>query len=202
MCLIMVDMWDTCDALIPDDVILTAARRNPDGCGIMWTDGTKLHVSKGLWKPETLLRRYKNIRGKAEGSVVLHVRLATVGPVTRDNCHPFVVAPNLGMCHNGTLDAHNVNAGESDTAAWARRLQAWPNLREGLHVPAVCDALEAYLGTSKVVFLDGDGTVHILNHDLGVIEYGCWLSNGWSWKDRSGGMPLVELPDNWGWEEA
>lgn len=177
MCVIFVD---SPDAYIPGDWLGFAIRANPDGAGLMWGDGRKLHVQKGMWSLRTLRKRYDAARRRAVGSVVVHLRLATHGSVDRANCHPFVVGRNLGLAHNGVIDVLGLGIErrpeESDTAAFAREISRWP-LRTLVRRDSFANVIGSAIGWSKLAFLNERGEAFLVNGDEGVVIDGVWCSN-------------------------
>lgn len=84
--------------------------RNEDGAGLMYVEGGKLKVEKGIMTFREFFKRYEKHKTK---NLVMHMRLASAGLVSKDNTHPFFVDEDLAMCHNGTIQTDFVK-NESD----------------------------------------------------------------------------------------
>lgn len=89
---------------------------NPHGCGYTFTRKGKNHMYKGFMKFSELMDSLKKTQPKQSESVMIHFRVASVGSINKQNCHPFVVSnkysnmqkitatTNLPMLvHNGTF---------------------------------------------------------------------------------------------------
>lgn len=120
---------------------------------------------------------YKSIRASGGLPVLLHWRKATHGEISTENCHPFFYNSNTVFAHNGVIKMEGMPDDQVDTIAFRDRI-----LIERLPVDWIGDKyyqqmVESFIGTSKLVFLDGDGNVTILNADKGVWDKNNWFSN-------------------------
>lgn len=87
-----------------ENSLLVQSREHADGWGIGWwgPDGPSPHLEKGhgpAFAEEAFARLACQVSAPA---VLAHLRLASVGPVGRENCHPFRYGPWL-FAHNGTI---------------------------------------------------------------------------------------------------
>ena len=114
-------------------------------------------------------------------NVILHLRYATRGAKTIENCHPFEVN-NGYMAHNGTIygmgsvsTCATTGCNESDTSELATMLKNTTYKR----VSDVQPLLQHIVGTNlnKLVFMENTGKVTIINDNLGIRENGVWYSN-------------------------
>lgn len=152
---------------------------NSDGFGFMWHDASGCHGIRSLAvtadHAEALY--YEHCAGKAG---VLHYRMATSGPKTVKQVHPFEISPSLLMMHNGVLDRGTDT--ESDTERFVR-LILQPLLgadHRRLYDSTVQRAIETLSKGSGLVFLDTDGVLTKLGYD-GVEYDRCWYSNTYAW---------------------
>ena len=95
-----------------------AAECNPDGIGIMSTDG--VHKFIGKRKTRRAWRYLQQIASDGAPFGV-HFRWATHGRVSRENCHPFPIGDSDAyLMHNGILWTHAMATDDkSDTAVFA-----------------------------------------------------------------------------------
>jgi hypothetical protein len=146
-----------------------AWEQNPDGAGFAWRedDGT-VSYSRGFFDFRQFWKAYREHDNK---DMLIHLRFATHGSKCLENCHPFVVADNVVMAHNGILaEFTGDKAGRSDSRVFAEDVLipaidaagGW----EALMTPAVRLLLERMIGYDKVVFLTSTGFV-ILNEEIG-----------------------------------
>ena len=157
------------------DVAEQASRRNPDGYGIVYAQKGKLNISKNL--------DWNSIRNTAMSlefqdiPFMLHMRLATHGAVTTDNCHPFMLeSHDIAMMHNGIIDTIHVPIGESDSRAMADYLNGHMYedfLKDEAEVTFIEGLLDGY---NKLSFIDTDGNITIINDSLGEWADGVWYS--------------------------
>lgn len=175
------------------DLIASSIDYNPDGYGFMGiaADG-RTTVRKGLDASAAELHRLAS--QFEQGECVLHLRRQTRGGAGLDNTHPFRVADDLYLMHNGTLPVDIRVAGRSDTWHFVHDyLSPLIERRRGLlYDPALRRIVESWIGpANKLVFLDArEGRIEIYNESQGCNHEGLWLSNS-RWIDCRGlGLPL------------
>lgn len=82
--------------------------KHPNGWGLALFDEEKTELLKEEYRADrsTLLRERLNAPVLAQNALA-HIRLATIGNVEPDNCHPFTATDNSGrtwtLIHNGTV---------------------------------------------------------------------------------------------------
>jgi predicted glutamine amidotransferase len=173
-----------------DPKLLRAAYdHNPHGFGIMYAKDGRVHHEKGLLQFEDALALWEKYR---EHQTAVHFRYTTRGKTTEENCHPFQIlnfeehGRDLFMMHNGTLA--NVQSGDqSDTFNFAK-LYLTPLLSKRVDIlkeQEFQDFLTMTVGNNnRLLFMDGDGEVVIINKDKGEVMTDCWLSNTYSLQPR------------------
>jgi glutamine amidotransferase len=161
---------------------------NPHGFGVMYPDNGVIRARKGLLNLHQILQLWDELKDK---NLAIHFRYATEGMVTMENCHPFRVlnrekhGRDLYMMHNGTIKAVPIkDKGRSDTFHFvthylAPLLQEQPELIDHTKFQEFVGGM---IGQSKLVFMDGDGKVIIINRDLGSTRGDVWVSNQYSLK--------------------
>lgn len=186
-------------AMIPNNYMEMMWKNNPDGAGIMYAEFGKLRVIKGIMTLPELKATIQEI-GPAR-KMVLHFRRRTHGANTPEMTHPFWVKDDrLALVHNGVITplASKANAEKSDTALFAETLRKEmtpKNLKSRFYR----DMLEAYIGYSKVVFMDERGETTILNEHIGEWHKNVWYSNKMYKEARispigSIGTPISSMP--------
>ena len=108
---------------------------NPDGAGMMWTDGDAVHIEKGFMNWEEFEAAYKRLLDICDIDSLplgLHFRIATHGDVKPGCCHPFPIAgsaahmrktsqtADIGFMHNGMLRGLVTSSAVSDSMAYAK----------------------------------------------------------------------------------
>lgn len=163
--------------LVPAETLRQCWSTNSDGAGFMYVNKDGLQIEKGFMEFNTFLEAYEKVANK---KVVIHFRIATHGNVDEHNTHPFRVNKWLGFAHNGIISHTSDRKSDySDTFHFNERIlkplvKTFPRF---LHSPASRELIEAYIGWSKLVFLDQYGKHYILNEDKGVWDDGVWYSN-------------------------
>lgn len=89
--------------LPPIEVLNRAARFNPDGFGLMTSDGV---IFKTLNAVEFIEKANEICKKNVDAA--LHFRFATHGSIKKENCHPFTVG-GVSMMHNGVLPIPSEN---------------------------------------------------------------------------------------------
>lgn len=217
------------------DTFLRLGEHHPHGVGMMWTSRGKVRIWKraGLrgWSstPEeesaweaTVRAAYKLYRQlDSQGKdVVIHFRYATHGKGEHmlANTHPFYLPgwdEKLGYCHNGVIDIMTPKDDSvSDTRMFGEHVLA--NLAGDFREDAVLwNTLEKRVlgGGNKVVMMDHEGRVDIMNERSGMWVDGVWYSNdsfrptyhryskgsqgstgtGEGWRNRYGSAPVTPV---------
>ena len=175
MCLLILQKKNT---NIEEDSLKNAYQSNPDGVGYSYI-GSERIVTKKFRKYKKFLSNYNNdIKMFGNKShFLLHFRLATHGSNEgTTNVHPFKVRDGLMFAHNGIISEVDDDKKLSDTQVFNRDILQ--GLKQSfLRDTIIIKLLEGFLGTSKLAFLDIDGSYAILNEDLGSWEDNVWYSN-------------------------
>ena len=111
-------------------------KNNPDGAGVMWQDGGKVHIKKGFMKQKPFFKFLKSLPTYVDR--VHHFRIATSGKVSGACCHPFPVANDfktmmqteievpVAYAHNGVLTDYTPKEGMkspfSDTMVFGKEV--------------------------------------------------------------------------------
>jgi len=146
---------------------------NPEGAGLLWAKSGKVHTFK-TYKRKELIKRYYKLREEISTPIVLHFRIATSGHEKYTNLHPFKVNEQLAFVHNGILTGLG-NKQHSDTYQFNEKLQTLP--ADFINCATMRELIGKYISTSKLIFLTGDNTPHIINEHLGNWEGSNWFSN-------------------------
>lgn len=194
---------------IPEEHIENSALNNPDWYGYSFVNFENKIVTR-KFQPrqdiEMMLQYDEDYSTYGHQTpFLMHFRIATQGLINEDNCHPFRVNDNLVMAHNGMLDVRVPKA-----------LMDWSDTRYFIHsylreMPTryllksyTKRLLGDFIGSSKLVFLKDDRTLHFVNRDLGVQDHftGIWYSNttykyGYSLYSRNYKTQLDEYDAAW-----
>jgi predicted glutamine amidotransferase len=152
---------------------------NPDGAGFMYAANNKLHISKGYFSFRAfyhVFRKYERLY--PESDFVIHMRIATSGKKDYDNCHPFIVNDGLAFAHNGIFWGLG-DKEHSDTYILNEEiLSKFP--RNFLDIPEIFKAVTDYVieSHSKLVFMDNQNKITIVNEKAGTWDDGIWYSSG------------------------
>lgn len=157
--------------------------RNPDGFGAIVKQPDGVKVFKKVGSLAEIQDLYK--LEVASYEAVIHFRMKTHGDIDLFNCHPYQVTESLYMAHNGILSTGNAaDQSKSDTWHYIENylkplLTKHPDL---LHEPAFQKMLGSHIGASnKFAFMNGNGSVVIINKFAGVEHFNSWLSNTYAW---------------------
>lgn len=192
MCLIV---WkEGKDAVFTNRQFKNMISRNADGLGIMWRENDRVYVDKVLGSPKDKFKLFQKHRDKE--FYAMHSRLRTHGFVNEENCHPYELMNkdkgdpiDLYLMHNGVLaDAPDCDKGMSDTWHFVEYVLK-PIAKANLDLIWKSEEFQGWLqkkmGGSKLLLMrsdspEGEAPVLMFNHGAGVVERGCWLSNGHS----------------------
>lgn len=158
---------------------------NDHGAGFAAIAEGGLIIAKGFFK---FKKFWKAFAPYADCPAIVHFRLATHGKHDEDNCHPFAIADNLAMIHNGILNiCTKDDKTKSDTWHYVEKILKPLHAKqpEFYSDPEIRFLGESAIAGSKFIFLRSDGDVCIWNEDAGSwAEDGHWYSND-SYKARS-----------------
>jgi predicted glutamine amidotransferase len=192
-------------SLLAYSVIQTSFENNDDGAGLLWSENGALQVHKQQSGAKTFYKKYKAIRKRVSGPIVLHFRIGTHGDFSADNLHPFLINPDLGFVHNGIIQTVQANRKFSDTwhfNEYFLKLLANPAAiidPKSREFTAVAD----YIGTgNKLVFLTSANDWQIVNESAGHWDnLGNWFSNYTylesRYKDFGGQQVAKNMLDDW-----
>ena len=151
---------------------------NRDGGGLMFVQDGKLEVWKPFWKLKNFWHAYQVAQKRADGPIVLHFRLATHGRRDHLNTHPHILAGGrAALVHNGILPVlDSKDDSKSDTVQWAEYI--FGELEPEVLVSAsLRSKFEPIIRGNKLVFMDDQARVSIMNEELGHWDEGKWYSN-------------------------
>ena len=150
----------------------------------MYADSGTLHVHKGFMGWSGFLRAWKKHQDK---KAVLHFRIRTHGKTDAANTHPFQVGESLAFVHNGTIGNVSIDDKDfSDTYHFNTKLmkKLYKSDRRFIFKEHYQELVEAYIGWSKLIFLDSKGNHVIVNESKGKWDDEVWYSNE-SYKRRT-----------------
>lgn len=171
-------IWKPQGYTLSDETIQESWNRNSDGAGFMYAENNELIVVKGLMTLHDFKLAYEPHKEKG---CVLHFRIKTHGATDQENTHPFFVDNRLGIVHNGILSNVDTSTDPSKSDTWHFNQQYLGMLRKNNHNfftnPIYKAMVEAYIGGSKLIFMDNKGKTQIFNEKMGVWDSECWFSN-------------------------
>jgi predicted glutamine amidotransferase len=168
-------------AKLEPDLLRRAFSVNRHGAGLAFVRNGQVVIQKGFFDSELWVKRYEEAYEQvgATSPIVLHARIATLGKVGRDNCHPFKIK-NGALAHNGVLWSstfgHGRSAEKSDTREFAERMHnnlTYEDIAEDK------SRVEKAIGYNKMVLLYDDKRFIILNEQNGSWDPtgNVWFSN-------------------------
>ena len=155
------------------DEICAMMLSNPDGAGIMWSDGVTVHYKKGYFDVDKFYEDYINIRAdKKTKDVAIHFRIGTGSRIDVANCHPFPITSvnkrlqakqgscDVGVMMNGIIGTSTLEF--SDTALYVRdNLKAYYDVdrRFFMHFNKRQNTLfENEISGSRFIFMSKEGS--------------------------------------------
>jgi hypothetical protein len=180
----------TANTSFSDEVLRDFYSHNPDGFGLMFGDGQKIHVTKSLGSVDETIALYRDI---AEGrECIIHYRMKTHGNIDTANCHPYRITDELWLAHNGILSAGNpIRKEMSDT--WHMIEYILRPIAESNMDMLFTEDFQEYLGdligsSNKFALCHADGRIAVINREAGVEHFGAWLSNTYAWSASKHGF--------------
>lgn len=205
MCLIFTDTPD--NAPIHEGWLRDFYDHNSDGWGFMWYDEQfgKVQVEKALGTEQEWVAAYNKMRGLGV-TFITHLRMRTHGATDLENVHPYHVADNLYMMHNGILSSGYGTSGDTTKS------DTWHYIRDTLHpllgeMPMtvllsapMTTLIGASIGNNRFVLMGDGGALSIINAKQGVLWHGRWMSNTYAWSHSLHSAPDQPPPPprQWG----
>lgn len=169
---------------------------NPDGTGIMYIQEGKL-VSKKSLTPTPADAYAFWLENAPQGvDYAMHFRWKTHGAIDVERVHPYRVADDLLIMHNGVLSQSvsgvDVDRDKSDTQMFAEQMGA--QLGDLVYNSAVAALLGEVIGISnRFIYAHPEKGLTIINEDTGVTTErfpGCWFSNTYAWTPQKWGVKM------------
>lgn len=154
---------------------------NPDGLGVMYSDGRKLHVWKVLPESEVEARQFIEALPDSDQMIACHWRMKTHGLIDMENCHPYRVNNDTWLAHNGILHTGNAADPEkSDTWHFIENyLSTLPT--DALHDTKFLALLGEFIKNNRFAIMSADGRLSVVNREQGIETHGIWFSNTYAW---------------------
>ena len=168
--------------ILTKNMLHTAWCQNPDGAGFAYLQNKQVTIERGFFHFKEFWKSYRQYQHL---DCLIHFRLATHGPRSVNNCHPFTIADGA-MVHNGILDKflpfNNADI-RSDSLIFTERYlvpllsKTKFSLFEFLTDEVIQQSITLLIGCSKLAFLTPEGFV-IYNKEYGQILDSVWFSAG------------------------
>lgn len=151
---------------------------NSDGAGFMYNHNGKLKIKKGFMTFNKFYASFNNLQHK---TTVLHFRIKTHGKANEENTHPFFIANTLGFVHNGIINKVDTSSNKDMSDTWHFNEQFLKGLYklhpEFIDNEAIQELIKEYVSYSKLIFMDNQDNVWIMNEEKGEWDDGVWYSN-------------------------
>ncbi len=183
------------NATVPSEDLEVAAVANPDGFGWAIIGDDTIHTHRSMSFNEALSTFEQQRKLMPDRYALFHLRIATHGTTSLDNCHPFHVGGDhrTVLAHNGMLDIKGDH--RSDSRIFAEEWLPTLGAAEWLDDPQRFAELERFARGSKLVVLSVDPLLrnyaYILNESSGHWgeekhgRRGVWYSNySYEWMPR------------------
>ena len=169
-----------------EDTLYHSFKNNPHGAGFSIIDNGELVTQKGLFTYEEFKAAYEPYQ---DAQALIHFRIRTHGDYGAENTHPHHVTKNLVFAHNGVIWAAGLPQDKEKSDSVVFNDLVLKNLvrvygKKLIADPAFKIMLADFIGGSKLVFLDNQGNIQIINESGGTWVSDCWFSNN-SWKESN-----------------
>lgn len=140
-------------------------KNNPDGAGVMYSDGDKVFITKGYMKEDEFVKAFMEIPETYDRG--FHCRIATSGKIDEGCCHPFPLVDDMkemkktkhvvdgAVMHNGIISWAAPTKGKaewySDTMNFIATILH--PLRSEIHNVALHDIIERSTTGNKFVIM-------------------------------------------------
>lgn len=158
---------------------------NPDGWGILFIDRYKrLSYVKDITDFCDFFSNYYNVINYQFSTCLIHFRTASAAGIGEKYCHPHFINRDLAFIHNGNFYEFSSyfkgrkKDGKTDTIRFNEEiLQKLPeNFLENQKILRLLNDYCKY-HLSKMIFMNDEGKIWIVNEDAGEWKDDCWFSN-------------------------
>lgn len=163
---------------VKDEWLDNSAQSNQDGFGLSYSRGGRVKIFKTMDYKEFKVKYRELESNLPDTSFVLHFRKTTAGRTNLDNCHPFLV-DGKAVFHNGSIPLCSpvtTDKERSDTRIFCENILSDLPVKWVEH-ESLLELIENFIGKSKMLFMEPDGTVTILREHTGHWVDGIWASN-------------------------
>jgi len=144
--------------LIKKDNLEKVIRKNPHGWGVCYIENGEVKEYKSL-KMEDAFNTVRKLE-EADIEFLFHVRWATKGEKSLQNCHPYKYS-NGFLFHNGTMEKIEMWKKEMSDS-WHFTFYLDKQLRKYRQpLKESLDALSDKIGESRLAIMEKDGSVHL-----------------------------------------
>lgn len=168
---------------ISEETLRNCWENNPDGAGFMFVNKRgDLVVRKGFMKLKGFLKEYNSVENSTDIGIAIHFRIATHGSICPANTHPFWIKHGkAALIHNGIISIVNERPGKdfSDTQLFIKDylLPIYNRFSECFGIQQFNKMIEKTVSGSKIIIMESNGNVSIINEGGGVWESDVWFSN-------------------------
>ena len=161
---------------IPEAYVEKAQSINKDGYGVIWFDN-QVHNFKTM----DFIEFKTKLATLTDFDAIIHLRYTSMGKTNIDNAHPFPIGNGAFLAHNGTMSGFRsctvdgCSADDSDTKQLAAAISSctWTRFSD---IQPLVQQITGKVG-NKLCIMESDGTITIVNKNLGIEEDGIWYSN-------------------------
>lgn len=171
----------TKDGKITEERLKQASIANSDGWGLLFNIDDFLIYKKNNTNIDEFDKYYNSVCG----NIIIHFRTASSSGFGKEYCHPFFANKNLAFVHNGNL--FHFSSAFKDTNRKDKKIdtirfneQILQKLPENfLDNEEIFNTLNTYCKDqmSKMIFMNNQGKIWIINEEHGEWKDGCWYSN-------------------------
>jgi hypothetical protein len=173
------------------------AASNADGVGFTYNDPADkvTKATKVLGNVEAGIAEYRRVEALGV-PFITHWRMTTHGLTDLTNCHPYTVADEFFLSHNGilALGYQGGNHALSDTWYYIEN-QIKPLLAvigvKGVTSAPMVAIMEQAIGNNRFAMMDPTGKITIVNEAQGHDWEGIWVSNQYAISNHRGISPTA-----------
>ena len=166
------------------DYLKAGYKNNSHGAGFAWLHKSRLYIKKGYFNYNDFLDAYlATIEKYNNPAMLIHFRLASLGLLSKENCHPFRIDKNCVFIHNGTFlqeAFYDKDQLKSDTQLVNERVLQ-PLQEKHYDIINSQDAIRVIKrvagARNKLIFLNSNNEHLIINENNGFWDNGVWYSN-------------------------
>lgn len=163
---------------------------NPHGAGFVIHRNKENILRKGFMTFDQFINEYNKINPKQSQQMLIHFRVASVGKISKQNCHPFLISDNYTelkkisitdkksfAIHNGTFKAFKKIKHDSKYSDTIQFIKMLSNVLNNLDFFKLNQYDESINSLINLYVNDNNSRFAVIDSYGNIFKYGDWIKD-------------------------